>query len=106
MTLSLADAERIVEGKLRDLERDFQPKDLAIDRDHIKEYEWGWLVPYGERRWIERRDSGGIILGAGPFLVDRESGATDVMTSGGGSAGAQIRRFERRIGFRPWWKIW
>jgi|SRR6516162_9756376 hypothetical protein len=99
MILSIEDAERVVEGKLRQLEQAFEPKDLVIDKQHIRECEWGWIIPY------ESRD-GGPLFGTGPFCVARDTGTTEMLTSGGRSFASQVRRFERRIGFRPWWRFW
>jgi len=99
MILSLEAAERVVEGKLRQLERAFEAKDLVIDKPHIREHEWGWVSPYGPR-------DGSPLFGAGPFCVARDTGTTEMLTSGGGSFASQVRRFERRIGFRPWWRFW
>lgn len=108
MVLSLHQAERIVEKELRRLEQDFQPRDLVINREGIREYVWGWLIPYGTRLWVEGRDPSGVIFGGGPFCVARDSGAVEELVDGSsyGAVMSQVRRFERRIGFRPWWKFW
>lgn len=42
---------------------------------YATEYEWGWVVGWNSRRYLEgSRDPGDIYAGGGPYLVDRHSG--------------------------------
>jgi hypothetical protein len=109
MTLSVTDAERLVEVRLRDLETVFEPKDLVIDRGNTREYAWGWVIPYGTRSWIERGDPNGVLVGPGfPFCVVRATGQVETLVCRPSRRAmeAALRKFERMIGARPWWKVW
>jgi hypothetical protein len=108
MGISQEHAERLIESRLRDLERTLEQKDLVIDRESVREYVWGWLIPYGTRLWVEGKDPAGMLLGGGPFCVARDTATVEALHHGHSArrVNAQVRQFERRIGFRAWWRFW
>ena len=77
----------------------------GIDEVGVQELPWGWVVPWNSLAFLATRDVKDTSYGHGPFLVERSTGAVEV-TGGGHPPDWYIRRFERRRGYRAWWRWW
>ena len=87
-----------------------QPEDLPpvepaiIDAETI-ERPGGWVFFWNTRLYVETGDLEHALVGPGPIYVRRQDGSVSSLVSAE-PIDREIRRHERRIGVRPWWKLW
>ncbi len=71
-------AIKLVEKQLRKMESD---EPLQIYVDGIDEHDWGWVIGYNTKTYIETENSEYALVGNSPFIVIRETGAVEVTPS-------------------------
>ena len=67
-----ADAERLAREALREIEFEGE---LVLVNAMTRESSSAWLFVYNTSRFVETGDHREAIVGAGPIIVDRESGS-------------------------------
>jgi len=65
----------------------------------------GWVFFWNTRLYLETGDLAHAVVGPEPVYVKRRDGGVSSMVSMEPIA-REILRHERRIGVRPWWKLW
>ena len=77
----------------------------AIVAGETIEKPWGWVFFWNTRLFAETGDFEHAMFGTPPVCVNKSDGkATSVEPLD--SIERAIRRYERSIGARPWWRIW
>ncbi len=71
-------AIKLVEKQLTKMESD---EPLQIYVDGIDEHDWGWVIGYNTKTYIETENSEYALVGNSPFIVIRETGAIEVTSS-------------------------
>lgn len=77
----------------------------ALIEDQTIEMPWGWVVFWNTLLYTETGDLEHAVIGPEPICVDRRKGTVASVLSDK-PLNREIRRFERRSGIRPWWKLW
>ena len=78
----------------------------AIVPDKTIEKPWGWVFFWNTRLYAETGDlEHAMVGGTAPVCVNRTDGAACSVEPLYPIERA-IRRYERRIGARPWWRFW
>jgi len=72
------EAIKLVEKQLRKIEFE---ENYRIDELNTKEHDWGWVIYYNTERFLETNDSQFALMGNGPFLVHRENGKIESVSS-------------------------
>jgi hypothetical protein len=49
-----------------------------IDQARSLEYDFGWVIFYNSRKFLEQGDRGAVLVGNVPFVVDRRDGSVHV----------------------------
>lgn len=49
-------------------------QDLVLNERQTQEHLFGWVFFYNSRDFVEKGDERTLLVGAGPFIVDRETG--------------------------------
>jgi hypothetical protein len=98
----LQQLDRAIDG---DSEEVAAPVDPAIVEDETIERNWGWVIFWNTRLYAETGDLEHAQVGTAPVCVSRQDGAAMTLQNIE-PLEPEIRRFERRIGARPWWKFW
>lgn len=83
----------------------FAEGDCVIDDRLTLDYGWGWVFFWSSRQFVESGDLKHAMFGNAPIIVDRNTGKTE-STGTGRPTAYYVRRYERRHGYRPWWKVW
>jgi hypothetical protein len=95
--LSRAQCRELVEARLG--------PDRRVLEERTMTFPWGWVFFTGTPRFVETRRFEEIVLGEGPLLVDRHDGHIEP-TGSGLPPLVWAERFERRRGYRPFWRRW
>lgn len=67
--------DRAKEIALHYLNVDCQPKvEVALFEDEIKEFEEGYLLPFGAKKYIVDGDEGYRVSGVSPLIVNKKTG--------------------------------
>ncbi len=77
----------------------------ALVEDATVEKPWGWVFFWNTRLFTETGDLMHAVIGPAPVCVDRRDGSAasiDALRP----LDRELRRYERKIGVRPWWKLW
>ncbi len=61
----------LVEEHLKEIDPD---EELQIYVDEIDEHEWGWVIEYNSKTYIETQNPEYALVGNSPFIVNRETG--------------------------------
>jgi len=106
MPLDYEAARHLVTEHLHILDRKAEkPQGLAIQETGTLERPWGWIFFWNTRLFLETGDLEHAMMGNPPICVNRLDGAVTII-GGDGPLEAELRRYERRIGFRKWWRFW
>ena len=81
------------------------PVEPAIVDTETIETPWGWILYWNTRLYLDTGDLEHAQFGTPPLCVNRGDGSVTPITREARLA-RQIRRYERKIGARPWWKFW
>ena len=71
----------------------------------IVEGPWGWVFFWNTGLYLETGDLEHAMVGAPPLCVDREHGSVSTVANVEPLT-RELRKYERKIGVRPWWKLW
>ena len=77
----------------------------AIVGGETIEKPWGWIFFWNTTLFAETGDLEHAMVGTAPVFVNRAAGAATAVDPLQPIERA-IRRYERRIGARPWWRFW
>ena len=72
--INLKDAIAILLKKINNNEAAFRANPPVILHDYIKEYSWGWLIPYDSKDFIENGNAINAYMGNVPIFVDKFDG--------------------------------
>ena len=75
-----------------------------VDGETI-ERTWGWVFFWNTRLYAETGDLEHALVGTAPVCVNRTDGSACSVTAAW-PIEREIKRYERLIGARPWWKFW
>lgn len=97
----------VLERLSREIEpaEDRPPVEPAIVDDETIERPWGWVFFWNTRLFAETRDMEHALVGTDPICVNRADGSIASLANVE-PIEPEIRRYERRIGVRPWWRFW
>ena len=88
---------------LRNVEEQALEYDVA-EHETI-EHEWGWVFFWNTRLFLDTLDHEHAVGPRAPLFVNKEDGSVTVA----GSLDRwknELKRYERTIGARPWWRVW
>lgn len=92
--LTRAEAIQLVSERLRQMS---SPDDVLIVVDEgTIEREFGWVLFYNSRKFIETGDYRFQLAGNGPVMVNKDDGSIE-FCGASKSVEAQIREYERRL---------
>lgn len=77
----------------------------GIIEERTIEMPWGWIFFWNTRLYLETGDLEHALIGMPPLCVDRRQGSVSPVANVEPLT-REIKRFERKIGARPWWKVW
>ncbi len=98
--LGAAEALTLVRSEIDAWNRTAELQDpLAIDETSIGELWWAWAVGVQSARYLQNGEGGSLILGLGPYLVDKFT--REVIQTG---TGTDLHGLERERGYRSWWR--
>jgi hypothetical protein len=76
----------------------------ALIESETIEKPWGWVFFWNTELFTETGDLEHAVMGPPPICVNRENGNVEPVESDR-PLESEIRRYERRTGIRPWWKL-
>lgn len=77
----------------------------AIVEGRTIEKPWGWVFFWNTGLYLETGDLEHAIVGTPPLCVERQQGQVSPVANVEPLTG-ELKRYERKIGARPWWKLW
>jgi hypothetical protein len=105
--LSYEEAKELVLDRARELlAEENRPRiDPAIIEGRTIEKDWGWVFYWNTALYLETGDLEHALVGSPPLCVDRKKGSVGTVANVEPLT-REIKRYERKIGARPWWKVW
>ena len=77
----------------------------ALIDEKTREMPWGWVFSWNTRLYTETGDLMHAVIGPPPVCVDRRNGNADAVDALR-PLERELRRYERKIGVRRWWRFW
>ncbi len=68
------EAQKLVEVELENSKDKYDPIDCVVLEEQTVTRDWGWVFFYQSKAYIESGDSGDMLYGNAPFIVNRASG--------------------------------
>jgi hypothetical protein len=78
--ITKVEAFKLVEKQLRKIQSE---ENFRIDEHNTQKHDWGWVIYYNSERYLETNDIQFALIGNGPFLVHKETGKIESVSSSG-----------------------
>ena len=103
--LTFEDAKREALAYVRETLLAESKNEPALLESETVEKPWGWVFFWNTRLFTETGDLVHAVFGPDPVCVSRSDGRV-TSVSGERPLQRELRRYERKSGFRPWWRLW